>query len=215
MSIARALPSLVLALTLSLPAAADVDFVVDPGSLSMRQTPKGTKIKFRVRKGSVAITQGETPMRNGASLQLFNSSGGSDDLCARLPAGNWRVSAMDPSFGPIGWTYGDPSNANGPVRRAHFNASRGGRFGDIRALLTGAPYTLDEQRQRSVGAIFRVGNGLQPPDDHTRYCTDFAPPYAAITLDLPGAFRAAFSSQFPGPCPVPPAVCSPGGAFLD
>jgi len=206
---------ILLVLSLSIPAAADFDFFVDPGSLSIRQTPKGTKITFRARKGSVTVTGAEAPTLDGASLHIFNSAGGSADLCARLPAANWRVSAIVPGFGPVGWDYSDPQRANGPVRRAHFDGVRGSRYGDIRAVLPRAAFTLADATQGSIGVIFRVASSRPPPDDHTRYCTDFASPYATISVDRPGAFRAAFSAQFPGPCPAAPAACSPGGAFLD
>src|SRR5262245_36661397 len=217
MSFARVL----LAAALNLGIAAhgfglDQDFLVDPGRLSIRETPHGTKIKFRARKGSVAFPGGESPTLSGAAFQVFNSAGGTDDVCASLPAGSWRVQAVDPSYGPIAWTYSDPTNALGPVRRAHFGGS--GKYADIRVLLQGAAYTLDEPSQGSVAVGLRMSNLYPPPyPDHTRYCTNFAPPYATITEDVAGAFRAQFNSpnQFSGPCPTPPSFCSPSGAFLD
>jgi hypothetical protein len=217
MSFARLLSAGALSLGIVVRAfGLDQDFPVDPGRLSIRETPHGTKITFRARKGSVALTSGQSPMLNGASFQLFNSAGGADDVCAPLPASNWRVKAVDPSYGPVGWTYSDPRNALGPVRRAHFGG--GGNHADIRVLLRGGAYTLDEASQGSIAVGLRMSNLFAPPSpDHTRYCTDFAPPYATLVVDVPGTFRAVFNSpnQFGGPCPAAPSFCSPGGAFLD
>jgi hypothetical protein len=217
MSFGRLLSAGALVLAIVVQAlAVDQDFLVDPGRLSLRTTPHGTKIKFRARKGSVAFPGGEAPTLTGASFQIFNTSGGTDDLCLFLPASHWRVAGIDPSYGPVAWTYSDPSNALGPVRRAHFGGT--GNYGQLSVLLKGANYTLDEASQGSIGVGVRMSNLYPPPlPDHTRYCTDFAPPYATVSLDVPGAFRAQFNSpnQFSGPCPTAPTFCSPGGAFLD
>ena len=196
--------------------ASDQDFPVDPGLLVLRATSHGTKIKFRARKGSVSFPGGESPTISGAAFQLYNTSGGTDDLCVSLPASNWKVAAKNPNYGPVAWRYHDPGNTLGPVQSAHFGG--GGTHADIRVLLKGAAYTLDEASQGSIGVGLPMSNVLsQPYPDHTRYCTDFVPPYATITQDVPGAFRAQFNSpnQFSGPCPTAPTFCSPGGAFLD
>ena len=217
MSVARLLPAVLLSLAIAGPAPGiDQDFPVDPGRLSIRTTPKGTKIKFQARKGSVAFTGNESPTLAGAAFQIFNSAGGTDDLCTILPASNWRVNAVAPGYGPSAWSYSDPRNVFGPVRRAHFGGS--GTFADIRVLLKGASYTLDEPSQGGIGVGLRMANLYPPPGtNHTRYCTNFVPPYATIVNDVPGAFRAQFNSpnQFPGPCPIPPSSCSPSGAFVD
>jgi hypothetical protein len=198
-------------------AAADHDFPVDPGSLSIRQTPAGTKIKFRARKGSVSITAAESPLPSGAQLQIFNSAGGTDDLCAQLPASNWTVKSVEDGL-PVSFVYRDSHNLYGPVRSAHFGRVGQTDLGDIRAVLRNSSYTLDEASQGSVGVSLRMANLLPPAyTNHTRYCTDFAPPYATIVADAAGIFRAKFNSpnQFGGPCPVAPSACSASGAFLD
>ena len=197
--------------------ASDRDFPVDPGRLAMRSTPKGLKVKLQFRKGSVAMPGAESPLRDGAFLHIFNSNGGTDAVCAPMPVGNWRVSRVDPSTGPVGWTYSDARNVNGPVRHAHFGAVGRNGYGDLRVIMQGpSTYTLDETSQGTIAASFRVKNLLPSPNpDHTRYCTDFAPPYVTVTQDQSGSFRALFASQYGGPCPPAPGPCSPGGAFLD
>ena len=198
--------------------AADDEFPVDPGSLSVRQTPNGTKISVRARKGSVSRNAGQSPLLSGAQFHIFNSAGGTDDLCAQLPASNWRVNGTDEFGDPISFVYRDSRNDFGPVRAAHFGAVGNSGLGDFKVQLGHAEYTLDEASQGSIGVSLRMANLFPPaPTNHTTYCTDFAPPYATISRDATGRFRAKFNSpnQFGGPCPVAPSSCSPGGAFLD
>jgi hypothetical protein len=192
-------------------AAADRDIAVDPGNLSLRETSNGTEIKFRARPGSVTITAGESPLLSGAQFQLFNSAGGMENLCAQLPASNW-------SGGPLSFAYRDPHGVYGPVNKAHFGRVGHGGLADIRVIVRHGSYPLDASSQGSIGASLRMSNALPPTfANHTRYCTNFAPPYATIGPDVAGKFRGKFNppNQFQGPCPVAPSVCSPSGAFLD
>jgi hypothetical protein len=188
-------------------AASAADLPVDPGKIAMQATPAGLKVKLAVRKGSVDVAAGESPLLAGAVVHLFNTNGTGDAVCAAMPASNWKVK------GAASWSYSDAGNVLGPVRRAHFGAA--GKHGsDIRLLLKGpSPYTLDERQQGSVGLTFRV----QGSAGDTVYCTDFAPPYAYVTRDSVGKYRALWASptEFPGPCPTAPSPCSPGGVFLD
>ena len=218
MGIGRVVSALCLVLGIAAQAtAADQDFPVDPGKISIHQTTSGTKISVRARKGSVAITGGQSPLLAGAQFQIFNSAGGTDDLCAQLPASNWRVNGTDAGEN-VSFVYRDSQNVYGPVRAAHFGRVGHTDTGDIRVVLSHADYTLDEASQGTIAVTLRMANLYPPaPTNHTRYCTDFAPPYASITRDSTGIFKAKFNSpnQFGGPCPVAPSACSPGGAFLD
>jgi len=194
-------------------AASDREFVIPPGHLSMQSSPRGLKIKYRTIRGWGAQLDGESPELDGATLHIFNSAGGTDTLCLSLPSSNWIGTAFDRDTFPNGWTYKDSQGVLGPVARARFgNVSRMERVdkSDIRAVVRDATgFTLDESSQGSIGVTFRLANRLFPQDGgHTRYCTDFVPPYATITQDAPGVFRAQSRiGNYTGPCPVASVEC--------
>jgi len=136
------------------------------------------------------------PTIDGATVQVFNSAGGTDSACFSLIAANWRRIHG-------GFKYLDKTLAASPVGSAQlkngslrFNAKDGGP--------TPISYGLDEPSQGSVAVVVSSGSEV--------LCADFGGTVSKDSGTNPpnaggkGLFIAK-GAPAPAACPVPPAVC--------
>jgi hypothetical protein len=156
--------------------------------------PAGRKLVLISKSRAIDTTtdRGIDPSVDGASLHVFNSAGGGDDVCLELPAAGWTASG-DPTAPKF--TYQDAAGALGPCR---LSAVRPQKVIKISCAGGSQPlsYSLDEASQGRIAVAFASGS--------TTYCGEFEG--TAIKADEPGRFLGR------GPlealqCPEPPSVC--------
>jgi hypothetical protein len=142
-------------------------------------------------------------LADGASLQVYNTSGTSESVCINLPtiSGAWKTTGKGKSFG---YKYKDAHFSNGPCNAAI--VKHGLLKVSCVAKTKPINYSLDEATQGSVGIAFTTGN--------TTYCTVFG---GKVTKDSgttapkargKGQFQAK-TAAIPDTCRIPQGICTP------
>jgi polyhydroxybutyrate depolymerase len=159
--------------------------------------PAKRKLVVSVKDAAVALGAVD-PTQDGAALQVYNTNGSGESLCAALPALGWRRKGT-------GFVYADKTGAHGPCSSASL------KEGSLAASCSGKhqplAYSLDEPAQGSLAVRFASGA--------ESFCAGFGGKIAADGGAAIGKARfLARSAAAPAVCPAPRSPCpSPAPAL--
>jgi hypothetical protein len=150
------------------------------------------RLEVSVKDAGVALGAID-PTADGASLQVYNTSGSGEALCVTLPTAGWSRKGA-------GFVYKDKPGANGPCKSASL------RDGAFAASCSGKRqplgYSLDEPAQGSLAA--RLASG------ESSFCASFGGKVAADTSAASGKGKfLARGAPAPPVCPAPRSACPP------
>jgi len=154
--------------------------------------PAKRKLALSVKDAAVALGAVD-PTQHGAALQVYNTSGSGESLCAALPAAGWSRKGA-------GFVYRDKAGTYGPCKSASL------KNGSLAVSCSGKQqpldYSLDEPAQESLAA--RLASG------ESSFCASFGGTIASDTSASGGKGKfVARSAPAPAVCPAPRSTCPP------
>jgi polyhydroxybutyrate depolymerase len=177
----------------SLPEApAPLASLVEGKKLLLKDGPDATKRKLELSVKDPDVELGAIdPTQDGAALQVYNTGGSGESLCALLPAAGWSRKGA-------GFAYKDKAGANGPCQSASL------KQGSLAVSCSGKrqplAFSLDEAAQESLA--MRLASGEES------FCASFGGKIAADAGGA-GAKGKFLAKQAPKPavCPAPRVPC--------
>jgi hypothetical protein len=173
-------------------APAPLPGLVEGKKLLLKDGPDAAKRKLELFVKDADLVLGAIdPTQGGAALQVYNTGGSGESLCAALPAAGWRRKGA-------GFAYKDKTGANGPCQSASL------KEGSLAASCSGKrqplAFSLDEAAQGSLAV--RLASG------ESSFCASFG---GKISADAGGAGAKGkfLAKQAPKPsvCPAPRVPC--------
>jgi cysteine-rich repeat protein len=154
------------------------------------------KLLFVARDAQIDTTPpaGIDPARDGVVVQVYNTNGGGDAMCLRLPPGpdSWKVKRKGDA---LSFSYKDGTHVNGPCTVA---MAKDGKL--LRVVCDGKAqplgYSLDERSQGRVAVRVRTGG--------TVYCAEFG---GTVEEDQRNVRFLAVEAPAPAVCPAAPSGC--------
>jgi polyhydroxybutyrate depolymerase len=148
------------------------------------------KLELSVKDASLVLGTSD-PTAEGAALQVYNTNGSGEALCAPLPAAGWSRKGA-------GFVYKDKAAAHGPCKSA--SLKQGALAVSCSGKRQPLAYSLDEPAQESLAV--RLVSGA------SSFCASFGGTIAADASAAGGKGKfLAKQSAAPAVCPAPRSTC--------